>query len=129
MWVYYQPNPCGRSVKDCAVRAITLALNVDWDTAYDILATNGRKMCDMPDSDSVWGAVLRMHGFRKEIVPNTCPTCYTVKQFAYDNPEGIFIIGLGGHVTTVVDGIIYDSWNTSNEIPIYVWKEDKGGLI
>ena len=31
MWVKYNPNPAGRQVGDCAVRALTKALNIDWD--------------------------------------------------------------------------------------------------
>lgn len=59
MWIYYNSNPAGRLVGDCAIRALSKALDVDWETAY-LLATNaGFNMCDMPSSNSVWGAVLR----------------------------------------------------------------------
>ena len=34
MWVEYNPNPSGRRVGDCAVRAVAKALNVDWETAW-----------------------------------------------------------------------------------------------
>lgn len=63
MWVKYNPNPAGRQVGDCAVRALTKALNIDWETAYTLMSNNGFNMCDMPSSDGVWGAVLRQHGF------------------------------------------------------------------
>ena len=43
------------------------------------------------------------------------------KDFCKDNPYGIFVLGFGGHVATVVDGDLYDSWNSENEIPVYVW--------
>jgi len=59
MWVEYNPNPSGRRVGDCAVRAVAKALNVDWETAYAMIANNGYQMNDMPSSNSVWGAVLR----------------------------------------------------------------------
>lgn len=121
MYIYYQPNPCGRSVGDCAVRAISAALDLEWDDAFDILAKFAKNMCDMPSSDQVWGAVLRSKGYKRVTIPNNCPDCYTVKQFAKEHPEGIYILGLGGHVTVVKDGNIYDIWDTSNEIPIYVW--------
>ena len=121
MFMYFNPNPMGRSVKDCAVRAIAGALNVSWEEAYDMLTDMGKKMGDMPDGDNVWGAVLRMNGFRRMTIPNTCPTCYTVAQFAYDHPKGMYVLYLGGHVTLVYDGKIYDTWDTSYEIPTYVW--------
>ena len=121
MWIKYNPNPTGRLVGDCSIRAIAKALNVDWDTAFDMVSRNAKLMGDMPSSDSVWGAVLRQHGFNKVVIPNACPDCYTVEDFCKDNPYGVFVIGFGGHVATVIDGDLYDSWNSSNLIPIYYW--------
>ena len=121
MWINYNPNPTGRIVGDCAVRAISKALDTDWETAYSKIAANGFAMGDMPSADSVWGSVLRQNGFYRAAIPNTCPDCYTVKDFCLDNPSGTFVLGFGGHVATVVDGDLYDSWNSENEIPVYVW--------
>ncbi len=121
MWVKYNPNPTGRSVGDCAVRAISKALNIDWEEAYILITSNGFNMGDMPSSDSVWGSVLRERGFYRKSIPNTCPNCYTAKDFCHDNPIGTFVLGFGGHVATVVDGDLYDSWDSSREIPVYVW--------
>ena len=121
MWIEYNPNPTGRKVGDCAVRAIAKALSIDWETAYDLIASNGFAMGDMPSSDSVWGSVLRQNGFYRKSIPNYCPDCYTVKEFCRDNPKGTFVLGFGDHVATVIDGNLYDSWNSLNEIPVYVW--------
>lgn len=121
MWVRYNPNPAGRMVGDCSVRAVSKALNTSWEDAYGLIVTNGFAMGDMPSSDSVWGSVLRQNGFYREAIPNECPDCYTAKDFCKDNPYGVFVLGFGGHVATVVDGDLYDSWNSENEIPQYVW--------
>ena len=121
MWVEYNPNPVGRRVGDCAVRAVAKALDVDWKTAYSKIAANGFSMGDMPSSNSVWGAVLRQNGFNRSIIPNNCPDCYTAEDFAKDHPKGTFVLGFGTHVATVVDGNIYDAWDSSHEIPQYMW--------
>lgn len=121
MWREYNPNPAGRTVGDCSVRAVSAALGISWEDAYDLLSDAGYNMGDMPSSDSVWGAVLRQHGFYRTAIPNRCPDCYTAGNFARDNPVGIFVLGFGGHVSTVIDGDIYDSWDSTNCIPIYVW--------
>ena len=84
MWRYYNSNPCGRMVGDCSVRAISAALDVSWDEAFDLLAHNAREMCGMPSSDAVWGSVLRQHGFVRSIIPSSCPDCYTIGEFAED---------------------------------------------
>lgn len=126
MYINYNPNPTGRSVGDCAVRAISKALDLDWEDAFDLLAENAYQMGDMPSADSVWGATLRQKGFYRKSIPNTCPDCYTAEDFCIDNPRGIFVLGFGGHVATVKDGNLYDSWNSSNEIPQFVWYRKDG---
>ena len=117
MWIEFNNNPVDRRVGDCAVRAVSVALNISWEEAYTLIADAGFEMGDMPSSNSVWGAVLRMHGFYREGLPNFCPDCYTVEDFARDNPVGTYVLGTGTHVVTVVDGDWYDTWNSGNEVP------------
>lgn len=121
MWIKYNPNPAGRFVGDCAVRAVAAALGVDWEEAYNLVADAGYAMGDMPSSDSVWGAVLRQHGFYRAAIPNSCPDCYTAEDFAADHPRGVFVLGFGGHVAAIRDGVIMDSWDSSQEVPVYYW--------
>lgn len=121
MWQKYNPNPTQRNVGDCSVRAVARALGEDWETAYLMLTAAGYQMGDMPSSDSVWGAVLRQNGFYRTAIPNNCPDCYTAEDFCRDHPKGIYVLGFGGHVATAVDGVLFDSWDSSQEIPAYVW--------
>lgn len=121
MWKEYNNNPCGRAVGDCAVRAVSVALGLTWQESYLKIATAGYGMCDMPSSDSVWGAVLRQNGFERRNIPDTCPDCYTAEDFCRDNPKGVYVLGFGGHVATVVDGVLMDAWDSSQEIPQFVW--------
>lgn len=125
MFQYYNPNPVRPEggVGDCAVRAIAKALGISWEEAYTKLTANGFLMGELPNNDLVWGSVLRQNGFTREIIPNTCPECYTVADFCRDNPEGTFVIKSDGHVATVVNGNLYDSWDSSLNVPIYVWKK------
>ena len=62
-----------------------------------------------------------MDGFSRESIPNTCPECYTAGDFAEEHQKGTYVLGFGGHVATIVDGDLYDSWDSSEEIPQYVW--------
>lgn len=122
-WTRFNNNPAGRSVGDCAVRAVSSALGTDWETAYALIAENGYQMGDMPSSNSVWGAVLRQHGFYRHALPNTCPDCYTLERFAEDHPDGVYVVGTGNHVAAVMDGRIWDAWDSSNEVPVYYWQK------
>lgn len=121
MWQQYNNNPTGRAVGDCAVRAVSVALGIDWEQAYALLAAMAYAMGDMPSSDAVWGAVLRQNGFYRQSIPDTCPDCYTASDFASEHPRGTFVLGFGGHVATIRDGVLYDSWNSSMEVPQFYW--------
>lgn len=123
-WKPFQNNPAGRNVGDCSVRAVSVALGVDWETAFAMIAANAFQMGDVISANSSWGSVLRQHGFKRYIIPNSCPDCFTIEDFANDHPEGVYVVGTGNHVVTVKDGLIYDSWDSSNEIPIYYWSPD-----
>ena len=122
MYQYYNPNPVGTSgVGDCAVRAIAKALDLTWEQAYARLSLNGFLMGDVTCSDTVWGSLLRQAGFRREIVENTCPDCYTVEEFCRDHPVGTFVVKSHNHVATVKNGILYDAWDSEMNVPYYYW--------
>lgn len=121
MFVEFNPNPVGRRVGDCAIRALAKALDVSWEDAYVMATVNGFNMGDMPSSNSVWGAVLRQHNFYRMNLPDSCPDCYTAEDFCKDYPVGIYVLGFGNHVATCIDGNLYDSWDSSEEVVQYVW--------
>ena len=123
MWVEYLNNPVGRKVGDCAVRAVAKALDMGWEAAYIALTINGLQMGDMPSSNVVSGSVLRMHGFRRMTLPDTCPDCYTVEDFCEDHPEEeeTYVLYCGGHVVTAIGGNYFDSWDSGSEVVQYVW--------
>jgi len=127
MFVRYNPNPEGRSTGDCAVRALSKALDQTWDQTYVGLCAEGFHRKDWGNADSVWGPYLKRHGFRRYLIPDTCPDCYTVADFATENPYGTFILSIPGrHVVTVVNGDIFDSWDSSREVPSYFWAKKEG---
>jgi hypothetical protein len=121
MWRYFNPNPVAAREEDCAVRAVSAALGVSWDEAFDMIARNAKQMGAMMHRDAAWGSVLRQHGFRKKIIPNACPDCFTAEDFCLANPRGVFVLGFGNHTACVIDGVLLDTWRSSDEIPIYVW--------
>lgn len=118
----YNLNPLKKCVGDCVIRAISRALNQEWERTYIELCLQGFVMCDMPSSNAVWGAYLRSKGFCRSVIPNECPDCYTVQDFCDEHPKGRYILALSGHVIAVVNGEVYDTWDSTNEIPIYYWQ-------
>ena len=123
---YFNPNPAGKKVGDCTVRAIAKATGQSWDKTYIDLCLQGLMMGDLPSANSVWGAYLRRQGFARNVIPNTCPDCYTVAEFAADHPRGVYVLALSSHVVCVVDGSYFDTWDSGEETPLFYWeKEDK----
>lgn len=125
MYVMYEPNPVRTGAIDCAVRAVSKALDVSWEKAYTMLSVNGFLMGNDPAGDEIWSSVLRQHGFKRYIVPNTCPDCYTVDDFAEDHPKGTYVVKSDNHVATIVNGTLYDSWDSGNKVVIYYWTNNK----
>lgn len=120
---YYNPNPVAAREEDCAVRAVSAALGISWDEAFDLIAYNAKQMGAMMHRDAAWGSVLRQHGFTRRIIPNSCPDCFSAEDFAIENPHGVYVLGFGTHTAAVIDGTILDTWDSRDEIPIYVWEK------
>lgn len=124
MYIPFNPNPDKKLVGDCVIRAVSKVTNQDWKTTYINIALQGFMMHDMPTSNAVWGAYLYSQGFKRAVIPNACPDCYTVKDFCKDNQKGIFLLATGTHVVAVENGDYYDSWDSGDEIPIYYWRRE-----
>lgn len=122
VYVQYNPNHVQhKRVGDCVIRALSKALEQTWEATYTGVALQGFAMGDMPSANAVWGSYLRRKGFSRYVVPHEYGDVYTVSDFARDHPQGTYILAIDGHVVCVKDGDIYDSWDSSNEIPVYYW--------
>jgi hypothetical protein len=124
MYVYYNPNPAMLLVEDCVIRAVSKALEIPWEKAYMGLSLKGLELYNWGNANNVWGAYLKDKGFIRESVPNTCPDCYTVRQFCDDHPRGTYVIGTGKHAVACVDGSYYDNWDSGQETVLYSYRKE-----
>ena len=125
MYIHVNPNPKNKNTGDCAIRAIAIIMDMSWDEAYIELCTEGLYMSDLPNANSVWSAYLMRHGFKRDVIPNTCPDCYTIADFCRDHPTGEYVVCTGSHVVAVIDGSVYDAWDSSNEVPAYYFYKER----
>lgn len=125
MFIDYNPNPLGRRVGDCVIRAISKVTGYPWDDVFLSLMVEAYTIKDMPAANAVWGSYLRKIGYERESIPNTCPDCYTVLDFCRDHPEGSYILTCQNHVVAVVDGNYYDTWNSGHEPIFFYWKKEE----
>lgn len=122
MWIKANPNPEGKEVPDCVIRAIAIALNMPWLQVFDELCAVARNEFNIPSSDSVWGLYLYSKGFEPFLLPEACPRCVTIDEFTKWFPIGIYIIGTGSHAVAVIDGNYFDSWDSGLEVPTFFWR-------
>jgi len=125
MYIEYNPNPYGKRAGDCVVRAITKAENSDWDTTYWRLALQGALVGDVISSDNVWNEYLKRIGYRRYIIPNECPNCYTLRNFCEEYPQGTYLVKMPSHIATVIDGNYYDTWDSGDETPLYYFRKEE----
>lgn len=125
MFVELNANPLRKTVGDCVIRAISVAEQTEWDETFLDLMTKSFQMKDIPSANEVWGSYLKDLGYSRYVIPNTCPDCYTIRDFATDNPVGTFILATGTHVVAVIDGSYLDTWDSGNEVPIYYFEKEK----
>lgn len=118
-FIQYNANPFKNDTIDCVIRAISKVMDISWDEAYIRLFVRGYMKKEIPMRNDLWIDFLLEHGFTIKAVPNTCPNCITVKQFAADHPEGSFILGTGSHAIAIVAGNYYDTWDSGLERPLY----------
>lgn len=127
-FINYNANPVNNRVGDCVIRAISKATGNTWEEIYTKIALQGFLMSDMPSANRVWMAYLKKIGFKKYLIPDTCPDCYTVQDFCIDHPVGIYVLWVdgqqNGHVVCAVDGNYYDTWDSGYEFPIFYWRKE-----
>lgn len=122
MWVKVNPNPRKKRVGDCVIRAISVATGMTWRQVYAALCMVGYDELDMPSSNEVWGLYLYLLGFDPFVLPDACPECVTVREFARHFPVGTYIVGTGDHAVAIIDGDWFDTFNSASLVPKYFFE-------
>lgn len=114
---YLNLNPKLKKVSDCTVRAFALAHNINWYKAYDILSSYAREECIIIDD------VDFIDDFLSNRYDYKCFKCDNIsiklREVAVIYNKGVFLITMPGHITCMIDGIVYDTWDPSDR---YVWR-------
>lgn len=116
MFKYLNLNPRQRKVDDCTVRAIALATNRSWDETYKELSAFAQAQAIMPND------VIYINEYLDRNFETICGCKnrieVTVGDFIKENPNGIYLITMNGHITCCIDGCIYDTFDPSERL---VW--------
>lgn len=116
MWHYFNNNPYQRHIDDCTLRAISLLTNRTWSEVYDELSTLANKDGLMMDS------VEFIEDYLDNRYPRECHYAKTIGEFAKEFSHGKYAVTTNGHITAIIDGIIYDTFDPSEKIMRCAWK-------
>lgn len=123
MFIRKNINPKGWKTGDCVIRACAYATGMSWDDTYKELFEIGFKKKRLPNDDHVYEKFLMNHDFiyhgqLKDSLGNKM----TVKELANHYGVGYaIVIHTRRHLTCVVNGDIYDSWDTSYQTSGYYY--------
>ena len=123
-FVRYNENPFRNDTIDCAIRAISTFLDMDWDDVFIDLCVEGFINKDMPNKNYMWDQQLKRKDLKQYLIPNECPNCITVESFTDMHPEGKYLLGTGSHVIAIENGDYYDTWDSGQELPLYYYKKE-----
>ena len=117
-------NRLGKNAGDCTVRAIALATGKTWGETYWDLCLQGYILAEMPSINSTWGAYLMEKGWKHHRLQDTCPFCYTVRDFAEEHSIGTYIVGTGSHVICIKNGDWLDTWDSGEKTVMFYFSQE-----
>lgn len=123
-FVFHNENPKGRvSAEDCVIRAIAKTTGKSWEEVLTGLFEVALKVKDVPSAKAVFQKYLEKQGYPTQRQPRkTNGTKYTVEEFATKFEEGAYIITVANHLTCVIDGKCYDTWDCTSKSVGNFWK-------
>lgn len=132
---YFNPNPSARYKKDgtplkwnkndCSVRAICAVTGLTWGAVFDYLAELAAQHYTMPNDDDIVEMVLKQYGFQRQGFKRG-ESKPTIDKFCDLHPDGTFVVRVSGHIATIKDGQIWDTWDCGEwAVRSYYVKVDK----
>lgn len=117
-FIYLNVNPEQQTIEDCVIRAITLCSGLPYDTVCEKLWLTA----ELYDCDTL--CKYCYSHYITNVLKYKEVNCHnmTVEQFADRHPFGSYLVRIEGHLTTIINGNIYDIWDCRDEMCDTVWK-------
>lgn len=118
MYQNFNANPEGKVINDCLIRAMAKALPLTYQQAKTLLEETGAKI------GAAYNSSVTLEFVVKDLGLQICPvaTRKTFGKAALDTLYGYFerdttyIFLANNHAAAVIDGVIYDTWDSSRKI-------------
>lgn len=127
---YYNSHPKGLIVEDCVKRAICTATEKGYEIVSkelnDIVKDLRKKKQLKPNNftnNLVWKQYIKNNDYYKIIIPVIAKTSrMTVAKFAALHREGNYILRCAHHLTCVINGMYYDTWDCGGKAVYTAWR-------
>lgn len=117
-FVYLNVNPDGERESDCVTRAISLSTGIGYSTIRKKLHHTA-KLLDCEKLCHTCYSFLIEQVFKCR--PVNCDGM-TVENFADLHPLGTYLVRMNGHISTIIDGAVYDIWDCRDYFLTNAWK-------
>lgn len=123
-FVFRNSNPKGSLTSgDCVIRAISIGMGLSWEETLMELVKVGLDIKDVPNATKTYKEYFKRKGILMEKqLRKPDRKKYTLNEFAEKKNSGTFICNLANHLTVVVDGKIYDTWNNGRKTVGNYWE-------
>lgn len=116
MYRFFNANSKGKFVNDCVIRAISVAECKSWDKTYEELSDIAQKEGILLDD------VNFVEGYLDKRYKRIAHYSKTVGELLDEYPFGTFLITMQGHITVVIDGVLYDTFDCRERRIWGVWE-------
>ena len=116
---YVNQNPHGRHISDCVLRSLSLLTGKTWREVQEELSDLANRDGYMIDD------VNFVEDFLDDRYPRECHYSKAVGEFAREYPYGRYAVTMPNHITAIIDGVIYDTFDPSDRIMRCAWRIDE----
>ena len=111
-----------KSKTDCGIRAVAIATGLTYDEARTLLKYHSKK--------GKMGSAAISRGIYKEDMTSALATLgwvwnsapkFVGRKARYSDIEGKAILRMAKHYSTVIDGTLFDSWDSSHKMVYGYW--------
>lgn len=113
---YTNQNPHGRHIDDCVLRSLSLLTNRSWREVQDELSDIANRDGYMIDD------VDFVEDYLDDRYPRECHYSKTIGEFAEEYSHGKYAVTSNGHITAVVNGVVFDTFDPRRKIMRCAWK-------
>ena len=129
---YYNANPKNKITGDCVIRAISTAMERPYNEVYRELFEFSLGCGLMLNDKKCYEKYLEAQGWKKNKQPrkddNTKYTgvefCKEVREYTFNYPDRMIAHIGGHHIVAIVDGRVWDIWNSTDGCIGNDWVKD-----